>query len=61
MNAISLDKRLLFRLACFAIGAVGTFVLLKIFGVQRIDSWILLAAWLLVLFGVYFFGKNRMQ
>ena len=61
MNAISLDKRLLFRLACFAIGAVGTFALLEMSGVQRVNSWIILVAWLLVLSGVCFFGKRRMQ
>ena len=61
MNAISLDKRLLFRLACFAIGAVGTFVLLEMSGVQRVNSWIILAAWLFALFGAHFFGKRRLQ
>jgi hypothetical protein len=59
MTAISFDKRLFFRIACFAVGAVGTFALLEMSGVQRVNGWILLVGWLLVLSSVYFFSRRR--
>ena len=59
MSAISLDKRLLFRIVCFAAGVVGTFVLLEVSGVQRVNSWILLVGWLLVTSAVCFFSRRR--
>ena len=61
MSAISLDKRLLFRIAFFAVGIVGAFVLLEVSGVQRVNSWILLVGWLFALSGACFFGKRRAQ
>jgi hypothetical protein len=61
MNAISFDKRLFFRIACFAIGVVGTFVFLKVSGVQRVNGWILLVGWLLVPSSVWFFSGRRTQ
>ena len=59
VSALSLDKRLLFRIALFAAGLVGAFVLLKVSGVQRVNSWILLVGWLVVLSAACFFGKRR--
>ena len=61
MSAISLDKKLLFRLAIFAAGVVGTFVLLEATGVQRVNSWIILVGWLLALSGICFFSMRRAQ
>jgi hypothetical protein len=59
MNAIALNKRLFFRIAYFAVGVIGTFVLLEMSGVQRINSWIILAGWLLLLAGFGIFGNRR--
>ena len=59
MSALSLDKRLLFRIALFAAGLVGALVLLQVSGVQRVNSWILLVGWLVVLSAACFFGKRR--
>ena len=59
MSAVPLNRRVLFRIAYFAAGLVGTFVLLQLSGVQRVNSWILLVGWLAVLSGACFFGKRR--
>ena len=59
MRAISIDKRLLFRIAFFAVGAVGAWALLEVSGVQRINSWILMIGWPLVPLAVYFFYRRR--
>ena len=36
MSAMFLNKRLIFRVACFALGVVGALVLLQMSGVQRV-------------------------
>ena len=59
MSAITLNKRLLFRIACFAVGVIGTFALLEMSGAQRVNSWIILAGWLLLLAGFAIFGNRR--
>jgi hypothetical protein len=59
MSAIFLNKRLIFRIAYFAAGVVGTLVFLQMSGVQRLNGWIILASWLLLLAGFYFFGNRR--
>jgi hypothetical protein len=59
MSAISLNKRLIFRIAYFAVGVGGTLVFLQMSGVQRVNSWIILASWLLLLAGFYIFGNRR--
>jgi hypothetical protein len=59
MSAIYLDKKLRFRLAIFGAGAVITFVLLEVSGVQRVNSWIILFGWLLALSGICFFSRRR--
>lgn len=59
MSAISLNKRLIFRIVYFAVGVVGTLVLLQMSGVQRVNSWIILASWLLLLTGFCIFGNRR--
>ena len=59
MSAISLDKRLLFRIAFFAVGVVGAWALLNVSGVQRINNWIIVVGWPLVPLGVYFFSRRR--
>ena len=61
MRAISLDKQLLFRIAYFAIGVIGTLVLLQVSGVQRVNGWILLVGWLLLVSGFWFFSRRRTQ
>jgi hypothetical protein len=54
MSAIALNKRLLFRMACFALGVIGTFVFLEMSGVQRVNSWFILVGWLLLAgFGIF--------
>jgi hypothetical protein len=59
MSTIALNKRLLFRIACFALGVIGTFVLLEMSGVQRVNSWFILVGWLLLLAGFGIFGNRR--
>jgi hypothetical protein len=59
MSAITLNKRLLFRIACFAVGVIATFALLEMSGAQRVNSWIILAGWLLLLAGFAIFGNRR--
>ncbi len=59
MSAITLNKRSLFRIAYFAVGVVGTLVLLEMSGTQRVNSWIILAGWLLLLAGFGIFGNRR--
>jgi hypothetical protein len=59
MSAIALNKRLLFRRACFALGVIATFVLLEMSGVQRVNSWIILVGWLLLVTGFGIFGNRR--
>ena len=59
MSAITLHKRLIFRIAYFAVGAVGTFLVLEMSGVQRVNSWIILAGWLLPLAGFAIFRNRR--
>ena len=59
MSAISLDKRLLFRIAFFAVGVVGAWALLEVSGVQRINSWVLMIGWPVVPLVVYFFSRRR--
>jgi hypothetical protein len=59
VSAITLNKKLLFRIAYFAVGVTGTFVLLEMSGVQRVNSWIILAGWLLLLAGFGIFGNRR--
>ena len=46
-----LDRRLLVTIALFLAGIVGTLVLLRVTGVQRVPSAIVLVAWLCVLAG----------
>ena len=53
-----LDRRLLMTSAVFLAGIVGTLVLLRITGVQRDQSVIVLVAWLCVLAG-FCIGKLR--
>ena len=48
---MSVDKRLLMASAVFLAGVVGTLVLLRVTGVQRVPSAIVLVAWLCVLAG----------
>jgi hypothetical protein len=59
MSAIALNKRLLFRIACFALGVIATFVLLEMSGVQRVSNWFTLVGWLLLLAGFGIFGNRR--
>ena len=59
MNAICLDKRLLFRIALFAVGVVGAWAFLEVSGVQRINSWIILIGWLVVTSGICLFSRRR--
>ncbi len=59
MSAITLNKKLLFRVAYFAVGVIGTLVILEMSGVQRVNSWIILAGWLLLLAGFGIFGNRR--
>ncbi len=59
MSAISLNRRLLFRIAYFAVGVVGTLVLLEVSGVQRVNSGLILAGWLIVVSGFCIFNSRR--
>ena len=59
MSAITVHKRLILRIAFFAVGAVVTFLVLETSGVQRVSSWIILAGWLLPLAGFAIFGNRR--
>ena len=59
MSAILLNKRSIFRIAYFAVGVVGTLVFLQMSGVQRVNSWIILASWLLLLAAFWIFGNRR--
>jgi hypothetical protein len=59
MSAISLNKRLILRITFFAAGVLGTLVFLQMSGVQRLNSWIILASWLLLLAGFWIFGNRR--
>ena len=54
MGAISLNKKLLARIAFFMVGVVGTLVLLKFSGVQRVNSNVIVFASFLVVAGLYF-------
>jgi hypothetical protein len=59
MSAITLNKRLLYRIAYFAVGGVGTFFVLETSGVQRVNGWVILAGWLLLLAAFAVFGNRR--
>jgi hypothetical protein len=59
MSAIFLNKRLISRIAYFALGVVGTLVFLRMSGVQRLNSWTILASWLLLLAAFWIFGNRR--
>ena len=61
MSAISLNKRLIFRIAFFAAGVIGTLVFLQMSGAQRLNGWIILASWLLLLAVFWIFGNRRTQ
>jgi len=59
VSAIFLNKRLISRIAYFTLGVVGTLVFLQMSGVQRLNSWIILASWLLLLAAFWIFGNRR--
>jgi hypothetical protein len=59
MSAISLNKRLIFRIAFFTAGVLGTLAFLEMSGVQRLNGWIILASWLLLVAGFWIFGNRR--
>jgi hypothetical protein len=59
MSDVFLSKRLIFRISCFAVGVVGTLLFLQMSGVQRVNSWIILASWLLLLAAFWIFGNRR--
>ena len=59
MSAISLNRRLLFRIACFAVGMVCVYVVLEMSGVQRVSSWVILVSWLLMVLVFCIFGNRQ--
>ncbi len=59
MSAVPLNRKVLFRIAYFAAGLVGTFVLLEVSGVQRVNSWVILAGWLIMVSGFCIFNSRR--
>lgn len=59
MSAVPLSRKVLFRIAYFTVGLIGALVLLEVSGVQRVNSWVILAGWLLMVAGFCIVNNRR--